>query len=144
MIVFATEETKFNFKSRRLVKQWITDAVKSENAVPGDISVIFCSDPYLLEMNKKYLGHDYYTDVITFDYVEGNVISGDIYISVDTVKANAEEYGATFEEELHRVIIHGVLHLLGYDDHEENDIAKMRERENHYLGKLFESKGLEK
>ena len=84
-------------------------------------------------MNQKYLQHDYFTDIITFDYCEGDRLSGDLFISVDTVRDNAVEYGTEFTEELNRVIVHGILHLIGYDDHEETDIEEMRRKENYYL-----------
>ena len=87
----------------------------------------------IYEINRKYLGHDYYTDIITFDYSEGDTISGDLFISVDTVRSNAEYYSADFKDELDRVIVHGVLHLIGYDDHTDEQSAEMRARENHYL-----------
>lgn len=96
----------------------------------GDISIIFCSDNYLLDVNKKYLQHNYYTDIITFDYCEGNRLSGDLFISVDSVRLNAAEYGTSFEDELNRVIVHGLLHLMGYDDHTDDDITQMRAKEN--------------
>ena len=99
----------------------------------GEINYIFCSDPYLLEINKQYLGHDYFTDILTFDYSQKPVVSGDLFISIDTVRENAEYYGATFEEELHRVIVHGLLHLIGYDDHTPEEQKTMREKENYYL-----------
>jgi rRNA maturation RNase YbeY len=86
-----------------------------------------------LDVNKKYLQHDYYTDIITFDYCEGDVLSGDLFISVDSVRENASFYGTDFENELNRVIVHGVLHLIGYDDHTEEDIAVMRSKEDFYL-----------
>ncbi len=114
---------------------WITDTAISENKETGEITVIFCDDQYLLEINKKYLNHDYYTDVITFDYSEGNLISGDIFISKDRVKENASFYNVSFENELKRVIIHGVLHLLGYKDKEESQQKIMRQKENEYLEK---------
>ena len=99
----------------------------------GDINVIFCSDNYILDVNMKYLQHDYFTDIITFDYCEGKVLSGDLFISVDSVRENSIEFGTDFEEELHRVIVHGVLHLIGYDDHTEEDKKVMRQKENYYL-----------
>ena len=95
--------------------------------------MIFCSDEYLLDVNRKYLNHDYYTDIITFDYCEGPVLSGDLFISVDSVRENASFYGTEFADELNRVIVHGLLHLIGYDDHAEADIATMRAKENYYL-----------
>ena len=99
----------------------------------GDISIIFCSDNYILDINHKYLEHDYFTDIITFDYCEGDRISGDLFISVDSVKENSLEYGVGFADELNRVIVHGILHLIGYDDHTDEDISMMRKKENYYL-----------
>ena len=86
-----------------------------------------------MDVNQQYLQHDYFTDIITFDYCEGDKLSGDLFISVDTVKENAIEYGTEFKDELNRVIVHGVLHLIGYDDHTEEDIMEMRSKENYYL-----------
>ncbi|MDT3366180.1 MAG: rRNA maturation RNase YbeY [Bacteroidota bacterium] len=137
MITYQTEETSFRLGSRRLTSRWIKEIVSQAEMRLGDLSVVFCSDPYILEVNKQYLGHDYYTDIITFDYCEGDVLSGDLIISVDTVRANAKEYGAaSFDEELHRVIIHGVLHLIGFDDHSPEDQAEMRRQENAALALL--------
>jgi rRNA maturation RNase YbeY len=99
----------------------------------GQISIIFCSDHYILDVNQKYLQHDYFTDIIAFDYCEGDRLSGDLFISVDTVRENALEYGTEFKDELNRVIVHGLLHLIGYDDHSEEDISEMRSKENYYL-----------
>ena len=99
-------------------------------------NVILCNDPSILEINRQFLGHDYYTDIITFDYSEEETINGELYISVDTVRENAKEYGEEFLVELHRVIIHGMLHLCGLDDHCEEDIAEMRAAENSALGIL--------
>ncbi len=136
MICFVEQDTPFRLKNRKMHKQWIKGAILSEGAVPGDLNFVFCSDPCLLEVNRKFLGHDYYTDVITFDYVEDGKISGDVMISVDTVLANSKEYGTGFDNELSRVMIHGVLHLLGYDDHNDEDVRIMREKENFYLSQL--------
>ena len=99
----------------------------------GDINIIFCSDPYILDVNLKYLQHDYFTDIITFDYCEGKTLSGDLFISIDSVRENSIFYGTEFIDELHRVIVHGVLHLIGYDDHCDDDIKVMRSKENYYL-----------
>lgn len=99
----------------------------------GDINIIFCSDNYILDVNMKYLQHDYFTDIITFDYCEGNVLNGDLFISIDTVRDNAQFYGTEFEDELNRVMVHGLLHLIGYDDHTEEDIKVMRSKEDYYL-----------
>lgn len=133
MIRYFTEDIDFAFKGKSVHSAWLKAVSEEEGRRPGQISVIFCSDPYLLEINRKYLGHDYYTDIITFDYSEDDTISGDLFISVDTVRSNAEYYSADFKDELDRVIVHGVLHLIGYDDHTDEQTAEMRARENHYL-----------
>ncbi|MDR2651017.1 MAG: rRNA maturation RNase YbeY [Prevotellaceae bacterium] len=135
MIRFFTEDISFDLKNKRKIRHWITDAVESENRNVGDINFIFCSDNYLLEINQKYLNHDYLTDVITFDFCEGNKISGDIFISIDTVRANSVEYKQLFENELRRVMIHGILHLCLYNDSTKSEIALMRSKENIYLKK---------
>lgn len=135
-ITFHSEDTKFDIRGhKRQTAAWIRSAVEEEGFAVGNIQVIFCSDPYLLGINRQYLQHDYYTDIITFDYCEDGILSGDLFISVDTVAENAEEYGVMFHVELLRVIIHGVMHLAGYKDKTDADAAKMRERENHYLAK---------
>ena len=133
MIAFFTQDTDFRFKGKRLTSNWLKQVAVAEGRSVGDISIIFCSDNYLLDVNKKYLQHDYFTDIITFDYCEGSVLSGDLFISVDSVRENASFYGASFEDELNRVIVHGVLHLIGYDDHTDEEIAVMRSKENTYL-----------
>ncbi len=133
MISYFSEDIDFNLKNKRLNNRWLNLVAESEIKRVGDISVIFCSDGYLLDINKRYLQHDYFTDIITFDYTEGDRLSGDLFISVDTVRANAEEYGSDFEQELCRVMVHGVLHLIGYDDHTPDDIALMRSKEDYYL-----------
>ena len=116
-----------------MLKKWIKTVVEQYDCKVGDINVILCNDPYILEINQQFLSHDYYTDIITFDYSEENVINGELYISIDTVRENAVEYGQDFPDELHRVIIHGVLHLCGLDDHNDEDIKEMREAENSAL-----------
>ncbi|MDR3227783.1 MAG: rRNA maturation RNase YbeY [Prevotellaceae bacterium] len=136
MIRFFTENISFDLKNKRKIKQWIADVAKSENKNIGEINFIFCSDAHLLDINKKYLNHNYFTDVITFDFCEGVNISGDIFISIDTVRANAIEYKQLFDDELHRVMIHGILHLCLYCDSTESEIAVMRSKENIYLKKL--------
>ena len=133
MISYFTEDIKFPFKEKRLTSRWLKFVAESEAKRLGDISVIFCSDNYILDVNIKYLQHDYYTDIITFDYCEGNTLSGDLFISIDSVRENASFYGTAFADELNRVIVHGLLHLIGYDDHTEEDIAQMRAKENYYL-----------
>lgn len=133
MISYFTEDVVFKFKNKRLNNKWLTLVAESEVKRIGDISIIFCSDPYILDINIRYLHHDYFTDIITFDYTEGDRLSGDLFISLDTVRANAAEYGSDFETELNRVMVHGVLHLIGYDDHSSADKKLMREKENYYL-----------
>jgi len=133
MVSYFFEDTKFQFKNRRFNNQWLKMVAESEIKKLGQISIIFCSDNYILDVNQKYLQHDYFTDIITFDYCEGNVLSGDLFISVDSVRENSIYYGSEFENELNRVIVHGLLHLIGYDDHTEEDIKVMREKENYYL-----------
>ena len=133
MVSYFTQDTDFKFKSKRLTSQWLKLVAQAESKKLGAVSVIFCSDNYLLDVNKKYLNHDYFTDIITFDYCEGDLISGDLFISIDSVKDNSEFYKSCFEDELNRVIVHGVLHLIGYDDHTESDVAVMRSKEDFYL-----------
>lgn len=119
------------------VEKWYALVCEKESKELGDISLIFCSDEYLLDVNRKYLDHDYYTDIITFDYTEGDVVSGDLFISVDRVKDNASELNLSFEEELKRVMVHGVLHLCGYMDKTEEDELVMRKKEDESM-LLFE------
>lgn len=107
--------------------------VREESKICGDITVVFCSDDYLLEVNRTYLDHDYYTDIITFDYSDLGILSGDLFISIDRVKENAQDFSDSFENELKRVVFHGVLHLCGYKDKSEEDEKIMRIKENYYL-----------
>ena len=118
---------------RRETSAWIKRVAASYGKKCGDIAYIFCGDEKILEVNREYLDHDYYTDIITFDYCEGDTISGDLFISLDTVRSNAEMVGATYEQELHRVIIHGILHLCGIDDKGEGEREKMEAAENSAL-----------
>ena len=133
MIRYFCEDIRFTYKNKLANNRWLKMVAGSEIRKIGDINVIFCSDNYILDVNMKYLQHDYFTDIITFDYCEGKVLSGDLFISVDSVRENSIEFGTGFEEELHRVIVHGVLHLIGYDDHTEEDKKVMRQKENYYL-----------
>lgn len=133
MISYFSEDVKFNLKGKLLNNRWLRMVVGSEIKKLGDLSLIFCSDNYILDINMRYLQHDYFTDIITFDYCEGDTVSGDLFISIDSVRENAVLYGASFEDELDRVMVHGVLHLLGYDDHTSEDIAVMCEKENYYV-----------
>ena len=133
MISYYFQDTDFKFRDRRKTNEWLKLAAESEIRRIGNISIIFCSDNYVLDINQKYLQHDYVTDIITFDYCEGDRLSGDLFISVDSVRENSVEFGTEFKDELNRVIIHGLLHLVGYDDHTEKDIKLMRSKENYYL-----------
>ena len=133
MVRFYTEDCSFSFKEKRLTSRWLKLVAGSEVKKLGDISIIFCSDPYILNVNLRYLQHDYFTDIITFDYCEGDTLSGDLFISIDSVRENAALYGTEFPDELNRVIVHGLLHLIGYDDHTDEQVAEMRAKENYYL-----------
>lgn len=137
MICYYTEDIAFPPIKRRKVSQWIKAVAATYGKTVGDISYIFCSDEKILEVNRQYLEHDYFTDIITFDYTEGKRISGDLFISLETVKTNAEKFGTTYEEELHRTIIHGILHLCGIDDKGPGEREIMEENENKALA-LFE------
>ena len=131
------EIQEVNIKSLKLKEthfnSFITSILISEKKIEGDIVILFCSDEYLLEINKKHLNHDYYTDIITFDYCVEKIVSGDLYISIDRVKENAKVFNETFMNELTRVVIHGVLHLCGYNDKTDSDQKIMRNLENKYL-----------
>ena len=116
MITYNTDGVKMPSIKKRENTAWVKAVAASYGKRVGEIAYIFVDDEKILEVNLQYLGHDYYTDIITFDYCEGDVISGDLFISLDTVRTNAEQVGATYEEELHRVIIHGILHLCGIND----------------------------
>ena len=116
MITFASTEVEMPLLSRFDYCDWIERVAKSHGRVVGNVNYMFCDDPTILDYNRRYLGHDYFTDVITFDDDEGETINGDIIISLDTVKSNSEELGASYEEEFDRVVIHGILHLCGIND----------------------------
>ena len=133
MIRYYCEDISFKLKDKALNNKWLKMVAASELRKIGDINIIFCSDNYILDVNMKYLQHDYFTDIITFDYCEKDILSGDLFISIDSVRENSLFYGTEFPEELNRVMVHGVLHLIGYDDHTEEDIKTMRSKENDYL-----------
>ena len=132
-IRFSTQSEDFVLNESEKVRSWITEVVRCRGKSVGNISYLFCDDEYLLQVNRQYLDHDTYTDIITFDYVAGGLISGDIMISVDRVGENASLFGVPFEHELHRVIIHGVLHLLGQGDKSDAEAAEMRRQEEDAL-----------
>ncbi|MBO7277207.1 MAG: rRNA maturation RNase YbeY [Bacteroidales bacterium] len=130
-------QTPCTLKNRTILKKWIEAIINKYEKELGDISYIFCSDEQLLEINKEYLNHDYYTDIITFDYSEAEIVSGDMFISIDRIKDNAKALKVPYQEELHRVIIHGVLHLLGFKDKTESESQKMRQLEDESLSVLL-------
>ncbi|MFS4466219.1 rRNA maturation RNase YbeY [Maribacter sp. 2210JD10-5] len=129
-------ESDFQIDKEIFYQNWIERCCVSEGYSIGELNYIFCNDDYLLEINKKYLDHDALTDIITFDYVSGKTISGDIYISEERVRENAAVFEVAFENELLRVMVHGVLHLMGYKDKSEEDSLIMREKEEEKI-KLF-------
>ena len=140
MIRYFTEDTTFSLKGKRLISKWLKQVAGQRGYRMGELNYIFCSDPYLLAINQQFLDHDYETDIITFDNSDDYLqetghkgVSADIYISVDTVRANGEIYGEGFDRELHRVIVHGLLHLIGYDDVTVWKQQRMRAAENRAL-----------
>lgn len=135
-IIYQSEDVKLPTIRRRLINKWIKVVAESYNKQVGDISYIFCSDEKILEVNNQYLQHDYYTDIITFDYSIGDTISGDLFISLDTIKSNSEMFNTSYTDELHRVIIHGILHLCGINDKAPGEQEQMTECENKALEQL--------
>ena len=132
-IRFASQNIDFELPQAEKVKKWVSQVVQLRGKRVGNISYLFCDDEHLLGVNQQFLNHDTYTDIITFDYVVADLISGDIMISVDRVGENAEKFGVPFEQELHRVVIHGVLHLLGQGDKSDTEAAEMRRQEEEAL-----------
>ena len=130
MIHFNESDIPCRVKNRLAVKSWLKQIIESRNKSVGEISIVMCSDKLLLETNQKYLNHDYYTDIITFDYTEEDQISGDLMISYERVKENAKKENVVVQEELRRVMAHGVLHLLGFKDKSEREAAEMRSQED--------------
>lgn len=120
----------------RRLEQWIEQVTAAHNRILGPVGYVFCNDEKILQVNRQFLDHDYYTDIITFDYSRGRVISGDIYISLDTVRSNAAAVGADFARELHRVVIHGILHLCGIDDKGPGEREIMERHEDEALAML--------
>lgn len=136
MITYQAENIKFPPIKRRETTAWIRAVAASYGKKVGEVGYLFVDDEKILEVNKEYLGHDYYTDIITFDYCEGNIMNGDIVISLDTVRSNAQKYGKKYDEELHRVIIHGILHLCGINDKGPGEREIMEAAENKALAML--------
>lgn len=135
-INFYSEDIKFDLPNDSLIFDWINKTIINESKILRHLSFIFCSDTYLHKINIGYLNHDTFTDVITFPYSEGKTIEGDIFISIDRIRENAKSFGVSFDDELHRVMIHGTLHLIGYSDKTTKDKIQMTQKENEYLTKL--------
>ena len=134
-ILFHNADTSYILKNKRIISSWITDTIKEEEKQLEEISYIFCTDDYLLKINQEHLDNDTYTDIITFDYTEDGIISSEIYISVDRVRENAKNLGVGALDEMHRVIIHRLLHLCGYKDKSDLQSQEMRGKENYYVRK---------
>lgn len=135
-ISFFEEDITYNLKHKTAIRQWVTETVRNEGYKLKELTYIFCSDNYLLQINQQYLNHDTYTDIVTFDNSDiENTIIGDIFISIDRIRENAIKYGHSEIEELHRVIIHGALHLVGYTDKKPVDKKKMTLKEDFYLNR---------
>lgn len=139
-IIYEAEDVKFPAIKKRETTNWIKAVAATYNKKVGDITYIFCSDDKILDVNNQYLKHDYYTDIITFDYSEADKISGDLFISLDTVKSNSEQFATDYNEELHRIIIHGILHLCGINDKSDEEQAQMTDCENKALQLLTPNK----
>ena len=133
MIDFSYQKEGFHIDGTIKLQKWLEDFIRLEGCSLGDVSFVFCDDEYLLQINKEFLDHDYYTDIISFDYRLGNQLNGEIYISVDRVKDNADELGLEFDEEMHRVMAHGILHFIGYKDKTATEQMDMRRKENEVL-----------
>ena len=136
MIQYIAEDIKMPVLQKQKLNRWIKETALIYNKRQGDIAYIFCTDERILDVNKQYLKHDYYTDIITFDYSDDSLISGDIFISIDTVKSNAEQFEVSFEQELSRIMIHGILHLCGQDDKTDESKNEMTKKENRALERL--------
>lgn len=134
-ISFSTYDISYNIPDKDKISDWITEVIENEGFKLGDVNYFFCSDEYILKINRQYLNHDYTTDIITFDYSTRRKISGDIVISIPTVTLNAERFQVSFQQEVLRVIIHGILHLIGYKDSTDDEKEQMRQAEN--LSLLF-------
>ncbi len=135
-IFFHSDDISYTLKHKTLIRDWIAKIIHSEKGKAGEINFIFCSDKCLRKINLAYLKHDTYTDIISFDYSDKELLSGDIFISIDRVKENAKKFKSNFTEELHRVMIHGILHLLGYKDKTRIQKANMRVKEDLCLSLL--------
>ena len=132
-IHFFSEDSKFKLGDPESIVKWISSCIEKEGLIAGELSYIFSSDPYILKINQEYLDHNFFTDIITFDYRVDDIVNGDIFISIDRVKENAESLSIPFLDELHRVIIHGVLHIIGFKDKTPEEELLMRSKEDFYL-----------
>jgi rRNA maturation RNase YbeY len=130
------QQTRFHVEQKRIVKSWIKQIIDNHQKKTGDINIILCSDEELLKMNQEVLDHDTYTDIITFNYNHANIVSGDLFISIERIQENASKFAVSTEEELRRVMIHGVLHLIGFNDKKDNERLEMRRKENESLSLL--------
>lgn len=126
-------DVKFSLGKTKDIKKWIDEVIRAEKREPGDLVFIFTGDSEILKINREFLEHDYYTDVIAFDYSSEGIISGEIYLSIDTIRSNAVVYSRKLKEEILRVMVHGVLHLTGYSDREPGERRKMKEAEERHL-----------
>ncbi len=138
-ICFYTHDIQYTLRNKRIIREWITDTAANEHKEIGEISYMFGDDAYVLEINKQYLQHDFLTDIITFDDSEGDVLNGDMVISLERVKENAKIFQTSMEKELLRVLIHGILHLCGYKDKTAKEERQMREKEDHYIGRFYDN-----
>jgi len=138
-IIFFSENSSFRLKGKKIISEWLKEIIQKSSKTTGNLTYIFCDDQYLSILNKKYLKHKTLTDIITFDYSEGKIISGEIYISLERVKENAKKYRTSFNNELLRVICHGVLHLIGFTDKSQTEKLIMREKEDECL-KIIQKK----
>lgn len=136
-INYQSQDIKFVLKEKRKVSKWINDVIKSHQKKLGNVSYIFCSNQYILELNQQYLNHNYFTDIITFDYCHDNIVEGDIFISIDTVLDNSHRFKTNFNDELLRVIIHGILHLVGFSDKTAKQQKQMRVLEDEALSIFY-------
>ena len=136
MITYSAEGVKFPKIKRRDTTAWIRRVAATYGKRIGEVGYLFCDDEHILQVNREYLQHDYYTDIITFDYCEGDMLNGDLVISLDTIRTNAEQFGRPYDEELHRVIIHGILHLCGQNDKGPGEREQMEAAENRALALL--------
>jgi len=131
------KDVKFRLRKTREIKNWIVQVIRSEGKEPGDLSFIFVDDKYIRKINKEFLDHDYYTDVVAFDYGERNIINGEIYLGIETIRKNTKLYKTKLRNEILRVMIHGVLHLAGYEDKNEMESEKMRKKEDMYVNEFI-------